>query len=66
MDCPMAIDPEKYPSWGGIREVVMIEGVFEQFVEWADSRGWDLFLMPIEDSEIPAYAISPRSLRKGP
>ena len=41
-------------------QVVMIEPVFERFKQWADSQGWDLFLIPVESDDLPTYAISPR------
>ena len=47
-----------------VKQVVMLDVVFDQFVAWADSRGWDVFRMPIDDEGIPTYGISPRNFRE--
>lgn len=54
------MDPKDYPHEQGVRQVVMIEPVWERFVADMRSRGLDVARIPSGEDGIPTYAVTPR------
>ena len=61
---PMLEEALVAPSYDGVRQVVMIEQIWEEFVRSLYARGLVIFRIPLEEAEdaIPTYGVTPRRM----
>lgn len=59
----MSPEPEsvKVVSEQGVFQVVLREQFAERFVEWAESMGQRVHVIPVGDADLPTYGIGPRT-----